>query len=243
MTVTVVVVYEAVRTLSAPSPTVRPAMRPDLRAMAHLHAAALPHGFFADLGEGFLRTYLRGFVDGPHAAALVVEHEGAVAGFVVGPTTNDAHWGWVLRNHGVRLTVAGARALLRRPRLLAHFLRTRSGRYARAVLRRLRHADGDAAGRAPTDDAEAAGPVVAVLTHVAVADVLRGRGSGRALVDAFVAACAAACVDEVRLVTLSQGGAGSFYTRMGWQALGERRGADGTLVQEFRVTSEEFPSP
>lgn len=214
--------------------------------MARLHAAALPHGFFAELGEGFLRAYLRGFVDGPRAAALVVEHDGEVAGFVVGPTTNDVHWGWVLRHHGVRLAVAGCLALLRRPRLLVRFLRTRLGRYVRAVLRRLRRRPGGpgvGTGQGAPGSGSEVAVVVAVLTHVAVDDVLRGRGSGRALVDAFVAACIAEGAGEVRLVTRADDGASGFYTRLGWQSLGERRGADGTIVEEFRVTPEEFPSP
>lgn len=210
--------------------------------MARLHGDGLPHGFFAMLGEPFLRTYLRGFVEGPHAAAMVVEADGRVAGFVVGPTANQAHWDWVLRRRGVPLGVAGALALLRRPRLLVPFARTRLTRYAHAVRRTLRDV-GDAPAATPTGVTDAPEvSVVAVLTHVAVDGALRGRGSGSALVAAFVEACGTAGADEVRLVTRADDGAGAFYTRAGWHLLGERTGSDGTVVQEFRVTPEEFPS-
>ena len=78
-------------------------------------------------------------------------------------------------------------------------------------------------------------PVVAVLTHVAVAPDAQGTGLGRVLVEAFVAHARARGADEVRLITHAHTRAPSFYRRLGWSSLGERSASDGSLVEEFRL--------
>jgi ribosomal protein S18 acetylase RimI-like enzyme len=244
----------------APPPEVlevREATRRDLRATAALHRRALPEGFFARLGPGFLRAYHASFVASPEAVALVVsapDAGGDPAGFVVGTLRNRAHYRWVLRHASPRLALRLVAALVRRPRLAGVFVRTRAARYVRWVWRyplRRAQARSDRSDpratepraelvEAPTQPASkqavppVAVPPVAVLTHVAIDDGLRGRGAGRLLVEEFVDRARAAGANEVRLVTEASDGASSFYERLGWSAVGEHTGSDGSVVREFR---------
>jgi GNAT superfamily N-acetyltransferase len=236
---------------------VREASRRDLRATATLHRAYLSDGFFARLGLGFLRRYHATFVASPLAVALVVDdpETGRPAGFLVGTLQNRSHYRWVVRRCSPQLIGQLVAALGLRPRLAWLFLRTRVGRYVRWVRRYpLRRARGGreapppavgatggvtvAAHAGPSSDDPAADALptapVAVLTHVAVDEALRGRGAGRRLVDDFVERAREAGAGEVRLVTEAGGGATGFYERLGWSVVGERTAADGATVREFR---------
>lgn len=211
----------------APEVRVRPARPTDLVRTARVHRWALPDGFFARLGTAFLRRYHATFVTSPRATLLVAEdadHE--VVGFLAGTVDNAAHYRNVVQRRPLGLVLSGVAALLREPRLAGEFLRTRTLRYARALLRAL------AGGR--TRVAASEGPRrVAVLTHVAVTDGARGLGAGRALVADFTRRAREARADELRLVTRAGGAAAGFYRRLGWTSRGTRTASDGTFVEEF----------
>ena len=207
---------------------VRPARQAELLKTAALHEQALPDGFFARLGCRFLRRYHRTFLASPRAEVLVVRDGPRPAGMLVGTYDNAAHYRWVMRHRSRVLALVGMVSLLVRPRLAWEFLRTRLGRYARAVVRFLRRRAAPAAG-----GDQGAGAQVAVLTHVAVSPQARGAGVGGALVEEFVERAQRAGADEVRLITPSQGPGPSFYRALGWYRLGSRRAADGTIVDEF----------
>jgi hypothetical protein len=77
-------------------PHIRPLQPVDLPFAAALHAAALPHGFFARLGSPFLRVYYAGYLRSPYAVALVAERRGDVReplGVLVGTLDTAAHNG------------------------------------------------------------------------------------------------------------------------------------------------------
>ena len=212
-----------------PRVPVRAADAGDLGFAAMLHEAALPHGFFARLGERFLRRYYRTFLESPHAVALVAVTNDGRAGVLVGTVHNRAHYRWLRRHAGRRLALAGAAALLVRPRVALAFVRHRAARYLRA-WRLL----GPGSRAEPRTDHDAGD--VAVLTHVSVLPEARRTGAGRALVDAFVAAAAAAGSREARLVTLSgEQGAAEFYSRLGWSHCGDGHLADGHRISSFRL--------
>ncbi|WP_052668154.1 GNAT family N-acetyltransferase [Nitriliruptor alkaliphilus] len=212
----------------APSIEVRPAREDDLPRTARVHRRCLPGGFFARLGTRFLRHYHATFAASSRATLLVAEDHGEVLGFLAGTTDNAAHYRTVVRRRSVRLLLSGVAAMARDRALASEFVRTRVARYARAIARQLR------ARRGPVPPAEApAAPTVAVLTHVAVTEDARGSGAGRALVAAFTRRAREAGADEVRLVTAADGGARTFYRRLGWSSRGTRRAADGTFVEEF----------
>lgn len=221
------------------SARVRSLTAADLPFAAGLHVAALPHGFFARLGERFLGRYYAGYLASPHAVALLAELPGPPAsrvGVLVGTLDTGLHNRWVLRHHGLRLALAGALALLARPRELRLFLRTRLLRYLRAVARARRTSPAAAARPVPAAAAPVGG-TPAVLTHVAVSAAGRGRGAGQALVHEFVGAARAAGRREAQLVTLAEpgSGAGAFYERLGWTAVRERADHDGRRVRLYRT--------
>lgn len=196
----------------------------DVAFAAALHHRALPGGFFARLGVRFLRRYLATFVDSPYAVALTAWAGPRRVGMLVGTLANRQHWSWVLQSHGARLGWAGLAALARRPTQAWFFVRSRVGRYARAVARLRRRpvpADGD-------------GGPVAVLTHVAVAEDLHGLGAGRDLVHAFTTDAATRGAREARLITAADSnGTSEFYRRLGWRSTGVRRDHDGRPVRQF----------
>lgn len=208
---------------------IRPAGRAEVVATARLHERALPDGFFARLGAAFLARYHASFLASPRARLLVAERGGRVVGFLAGTVDNAAHYRTVLRRRPVvGLVLAGLGSLLTRPRLAVEFLRTRVGRYGRAVARQLTGVRTEAEAADPGD------PVpVAVLTHVAVHEDARGSGAGRALVETFTEEVAEHGAAEVRLVTAVDRGGPRFYRRLGWRSRGRRRAADGTVVEEF----------
>jgi ribosomal protein S18 acetylase RimI-like enzyme len=202
----------------------------DLSAAARLHANLLPHGFFPRLGQRFLRAYYRTFLSSPHGIGLVACLAGQPVGVLVGTAHNAAHYRWVIQHHGVSLAWLGGLAMLVRPTVAGWFVRTRLRRYARRLLRLpLRpvptRRDGGA-GDPPGDPA--------VLTHVMVTADAQRQGVGAALVDRFAVAARTAGASRAMLVTFAgQAGAGSFYKRLGWEHLEDRRGRDGWQLSVF----------
>jgi ribosomal protein S18 acetylase RimI-like enzyme len=216
----------------------RPVVARELTRIAAIHADQLPDGFFVRFGPRFLARYLGTFVAGPYATALSVGPPGSPSGFVVGTVDNPRHYRWLVRNGGP-LARSGFVALIGRPGLAYQLVRTRGRRYARSVLRQLRRRSGTRGGTPRTErpggPVPEVTPVVAVLTHVAVAPDAQGTGLGRVLVEAFVAHARARGADEVRLITHAHTRAPGFYRRLGWASLGERSASDGSLVEEFRL--------
>lgn len=211
-------------TLRPGSTCVRSAQVDDLDFCTALQSETLPHGFFAELGYGFLRAYLATFVSSPHAAAFVATVDETPVGMVVGVVRARAHRQWVLRHRGVRLAALGCAALVVRPRLALRFMRTRLARYSRA-LRRER-----------SDGAAIRGGQPAVLSHVAVAPGAEGAGLGGQLVEAFVDAARAAGAQRVVLATLSgEAGAAGFYRKLGWSESGSAQDFDGQSIVLFSL--------
>lgn len=204
----------------------------DARWAGELHAQALPHGFFARLGPGFLARYYETFVDSPQAVAFIADSPDGPAGVLVGTVRNRLHYSWVLRQRGARLVRAGMAAMLARPAVLVLFLRTRLAWYLggalrlarRKVLRPFRSRPQSRPRRQP-----------AVLTHVAVTDHARGTGAGSALVSSFVQAARSAGCEEAVLVTLAgPAGAGPFYRRLGWTLRDRHDDHDGRLLECYQ---------
>jgi ribosomal protein S18 acetylase RimI-like enzyme len=210
-----------------PNARVEPAAQSDLARTARLHHQSLPEGFFARLGTRFLRRYHQVFAESPEAQVLVIRGRRGPAGMLVGTFDNAAHYRWAVRRRGLLLLAAGIVAMLGRPALAIEFLRTRTGRYARALWRALRSRRSARATRREPPRR------VAVLTHVAVDPEARGAGAGRELVDEFVERARDRGADEVRLITRAGGAAADFYRRLGWRPRGRRRASDDSVVEEF----------
>lgn len=210
---------------------VRPATHGDVAFAAQLHARLLPHGLFVHLGGQVLELYHRGFVDSPFAVALVAEHQGEPAGFLLGTLRNGRHYRWMVRTRGVGFATRAGLALLRRPRVLARFVAARLPRYARALRRIVRPdlADGAASGHGGP------GGPTAVLTHVAIAPTAQGHRVGTTLTEHFLAAADRSGAAAVQLITRAgEEGAAEFYRRHGWELVGEHTDLSGKTDCVFR---------
>ena len=212
-------------TLSPGSSEIRSVTPADLDFCTVLHAETLPHGFFARLGNPFLRAYLETFVSSPHGVALLLSARDAPVGTVVGMLRVRAHVRWVLRHRGARLALLGLIALAVRPRLAWRFARTRLARYRRAWSNRHAGTLVEPAGQP------------AVLSHVAVAPRAQRAGLGAQLIGAFVEAAREAGSSRVVLTTLAgDAGAAGFYRRQGWTERGPHRDFDGQAAIGFSLT-------
>ncbi len=230
-------------TVSTPAPTssprphaftIRPATSADLDAVVGLHLEHLPHGLFPRLGRTFMRRYHCTFLELSCGLSFVAvsnvpgdRDEEVVIGFVCGSTDQRSHVAEVISTARGPLLLLGASALLRRPRLLVHFIRTRSRGYLRRLLRRFDTT------RAPGGEAPAP---IAVLAAVAVSPSSRAVGAGTALVAAFVTGVQRAGTSCIELVTLDgPEGAASFYRTLGWTEVGRHENKDGQTVVLFRM--------
>jgi len=199
----------------------------DLHFAVEQHLSHFPDGFFARLGPRFLREYYRAFLTSRAARTAIADANGRQVGYLVGVTSPATHREHIVREHGRALVVRAVTAMLVRPSLAFCFLRTRAGLYARKLLRRPR-------ASAPPSGQEGSRDTTAVLTHVAVARTAQARGIGSALIERFERAAAADGCDRLVLVTASgDDGAGPYYRRRGWKAVGERCTPDGLWLTTY----------
>ncbi|NKX49295.1 GNAT family N-acetyltransferase [Arthrobacter deserti] len=223
---------------------VRPATAADLARTASWQAAFLPYGLFPKLGGRFVRRWHATFLDSPFGVALVAGQEGpggrVPVGFLVGSTDQEAHVDEVIRRHRASLAAAGLAALLLRPRLCAHFLRTRGKAYFRRLLT---HPDAAARRGSPGDATRVPGAAglagTAVVTAVAVVPEARSCGAGRDLLGFFLAQSQAAGAGRAELAVMAgPGSAEAFYDRLGWVPVDEHLSRDGSRVLTYRYTLE-----
>jgi apolipoprotein N-acyltransferase len=228
---------------SSPRPhafTIRPATPADLDAVVGLHLEHLSHGLFPRLGTAFMRRYHSTFLELACGLSLVAVSTGpdsddhdhdrddeVVIGFVCGSTDQRQHVAEVISTARGPLLLLGAAGLLRRPRLLLHFIRTRSRSYRRRLLHR----------HDTTREPERVVPApIAVLAAVAVSPSSRAAGAGTALVAAFVTSVQRAGTSRIELVTLEgPEGASAFYRTLGWTEVGRHESKDGQAVVVFRM--------
>lgn len=220
-------------TLAArPAPVVITALQDEhAEFAAALHAAQLPHGFFARLGTPFLQGYYRAFARSPHAIALHASVDGRPAGALVGTVGHRAHYRWMLHAEGRRLLVTAVLGFVRSPQLAWRFLRTRGLRYLRGVRRLERDGDRTSAPSAQPGR-------TAVLTHVSVMDDAKGYGVGTVLVEAFLTEAARGGATKARLSTLAgPEGAGGFYDRLGWKHVADATDYDGRRIEIYATST------
>ncbi|HEV7276625.1 MAG TPA: GNAT family N-acetyltransferase [Devosiaceae bacterium] len=202
----------------------------DLRETAALHKAYLKLGLFPRLGRRFLRQYHETFAKSPYGIALVAHSDDGVVGALFGTSSNADHYGWVVRNCGLELAVAGSGALLFRPQLAWTFASTRITRYARGLRRYM----------APTpsgtgSEAGESAPPLSVLSHIVTGAGTRRQGIGRQLVERFRDLARSEGARDAMLVTEEGGEGAPFFERIGCTCVSHRAAQDGRTVQEFRL--------
>lgn len=207
---------------------IRRATEEDLWLMATDMIRYLPEGLFPRLGKRFVRRWMRTFLTEQYGVALVAVTLNASrqqVGFLLGSTNQVHHIADVLHQHRWRLLLAGLTALCLRPRVLLHFLRTRSQPYLRRIMGRTHDVE---VGPSPR-------PTTAVITSLVVLPTVRGGGIGGLLVEEFLDHAAADHASLAELVTSAGAdGAGTFYTKIGWKRVEERHSKDGTTIHTFQ---------
>lgn len=223
-------------------PDCRPLRRSDVHATARLHRQHLGQGLFLNLGPKFVRRWHRTFIDNPYGCAHVVtDPDGELLGFILAATDQRRYVGATLGSDKWSLMALGALGLAVRPRLAAHFVRTRGRPYARRLLGLGRRQRAAAPGGTPADDASQA--PVAVVHAIVTSEQARGRGVGRRLLAQFETCAAEAGVTRLELVTDADGDAPEFYRRLGWVQTEERLNRDGRRVLLFTKTLSDDAPP
>ncbi len=141
-------------------PTLREAVRRDHRAIAALHVGSITSGFLSSLGRPFLGLLYRSLIESERGRVIVAVDEGRVIGFVAGTSDTGAFYKEFVRR---RFLAAGWR-------LVPALFRPAAWRQ---VWETFRYGGHDTRARAE-------------LLSMAVAPSARGRGVGRALVDALL---------------------------------------------------------
>lgn len=93
----------------------------DVGELARIHERAFQGFFLASLGTPFLREFYRGYLTDPSSVAIVARDAatGRPIGCAVGTVEPEGFYGRLLRRRGLAFALAGARAAVTRPRVVA----------------------------------------------------------------------------------------------------------------------------
>lgn len=199
----------------------------DISTVVRWHLDHFPDSFYAHLGERFMSSYYRTYLNEPHAFARVIEdREGHLLGYLVGSLNDFAHRRSTARRHGLRQVSTGAICLVARPSLWVPFLRVRAIWYARRSVAAIRR---QFRTRPPVDTF---GELAYVITH----ESARNTGVGSQLTESYLSAARRAGAKWAFLVTPAhQHVARKFYESRGWVADGDRITRDGAPLCAYRL--------
>ena len=209
----------------SPDPAVARTMEPaDVETVLEAHLTYFPENLVGRLGRDLLEVYYTAFVDGPHATAFVAEIDGEFAGYLVGVLDTTEHRRWLLRAHACKLLLAVGRSAVAHPLIIARVVMRRVGHWLRSRP----------TGRVgPTFAPQTP---VAVLSHVAIAQEVRGRGAGDLLLRQFMQSCRRHGSRAAFLATRAgRDGAGTFYAARGWRKYDTTKTVDGRLLDLYEV--------
>ncbi|CAA9405857.1 MAG: hypothetical protein AVDCRST_MAG35-1156 [uncultured Quadrisphaera sp.] len=206
--------------------------RADASQTADLHLRNLSMGLFPQLGHRFMTRWHQTFAGSEHAwGGVVVGPGGQVVAVALVTTDQPAHTAEILREHRTALLRAGTAGLVRHPRALVTFLRTRVLRYLRRIVR---------GGRPDTPPSARSEPreIVGVVHVLVTAEQVRERGLAAALLGAAESWARQRGTTVLALVTdypeqPAAHTAADVYDRLGWERTAVRH-RDGRRIAEYR---------
>lgn len=197
-----------------PNPlSISPMILGDVPEVVDVHMKAFPAFFLTALGPAFLREYYSGIlVDASGIAFVARDDSGRPAGFVAGASESQGFYRRLLARSWWRFGLAALPSVLRRPSI------------ARRVLRGITY---------PGTQSAALG--TSGLFSIGVSPTVRGRGLGRALVEAFASEAARRGADEVRLTTdaTKNDAVNSFYLSIGFSVARSYSTPEGRVMNEY----------
>lgn len=192
--------------------SVRPARRGDEASIAGLHVNGIETGFLSSLGNRFLRLLYSRLLTSPGGNTFVAVQDDNVVGFVAGSESTGDFYREFLRSSFLQAMWALLPALIR-PQVW------------KKVFETLRYGGSDDAASAE-------------LLSMAVAPSVRGRGVGRALVDALLGEFEGRSVQGVRVVVGAENEAAiGLYRRAGFEEPVELEMHSGSVSYEMTWSS------
>lgn len=185
------------------------------RALVHIHTAAFPDFFLTQLGPAFLAAYYSELAADPSGIALVArDDDGVPIGFVVGALDPRGFYSRLFRRKWWRFALVAIPAVLRNPRRV------------RRVARASRHSGDNPSG---TD--------VCGLFSIAVSPTAQSAGTGRALVEAFIAEARSRGAHAVFLTTDRDGNdaVNHFYIARGFTLERSFETPEGRRMNEYWI--------
>lgn len=177
----------------------RPLRSIDIPAAAALHRRAFPSFFLSSLGPAFLREFYRGFLTDGAVTVVALDETGRLVGVVVGHVNPIGFYRRLLMRRWYAFALASSALVLRRPST------------ATRLLRALTY-------RGQVGDVQ---PPGALLSSICVDPACQGTGTGRLILEAWVAQLRAQGGQSAYLTT--DAGANeavnNFYVRSGWRLL------------------------
>ena len=204
----------------------------DAPQTAALHLGNLSMGLFPQLGHRFMTRWHQTFTGSEHAwGGVVASPEGRVVAVALVTTDQPAHTAEILREHRAALLRAGTAGLVRHPRALVTFLRTRVLRYVRRIV---------GGGRPGTASSTRSEPreIIGVVHVLVTAEQARERGLAAALLRAAESCARQRGTTVLALITdypeqPVRHSAAEIYDRLGWERTAVRR-RDGRRIAEYR---------
>jgi ribosomal protein S18 acetylase RimI-like enzyme len=196
-----------------------PVLAGDLKLLAQIHRAAFRGFFLPKLGPRFLSAYYRCVLEYAGGILLGARREGELVGFVAGFAQPQAFYA-ALRARRLRLALAAAPALIRRPSLLARM----AGNYRRTG------SPGPPRAGTPVE-----------LSSLAVLPDWAGQGIGAELVGAFCAESRRRNGSEVVLTTDAHDNdvVNRFYQSLGFSCLRTFEAQPGRALNELSKSLKE----
>jgi ribosomal protein S18 acetylase RimI-like enzyme len=194
---------------------IRQMRKDDVANVVRVHLAGFQGFFLAFLGPAFLRELYKGTVVDPSGIGFVAENEeGKVCGFVTGTSEPSGFYRRLLIKRWWRFTLASVLPVLKRPSIIPRLLR------ALSMPEKTKKQDGRG-----------------TLMSIATLPEMKGKGLGKALVNAFIKDAACRGLKQVDLLSDSDNNddVNAFYKGLGFKCERQFTTPEGRAMNEYVI--------